>query len=103
MKKLLLTLLVCGFVVVVGCAEKRQPAIQANGQPAASNAAPTHVITADTVYYMSGPQQARPPEGTFKAGTKVTLVQNAGSYSLVRSAGGVRAYVSTASLKAIEK
>ena len=103
MKKLLLTLLIVGFFVVVVCAAKPQPALQAKAHPAAPNAAPTHVVTADTVYYMSGTQQARPPEGTFKAGTKVTLVQNAGSYSLVRSAGGVRAYVSTASLKAIEK
>ncbi len=103
MKILLLTLVVCGCVVAVGCAENASPEIQANGQPAASNAASTHVVTADTVYYMSGPQQARPPEGKFKAGTKVTVVQNAGSYSVVRSEGGVRAYVSTASLKAIEK
>ncbi|MDP6545667.1 MAG: hypothetical protein QGH60_16915 [Phycisphaerae bacterium] len=103
MKQFLLMLLVCGFVLVAGCAEKAQPKIQANGQPVASKAALTHVVTADTVYYMSGPQQARPPEGKFKAGTKVTLLQKAGSYSVVRSEGGVQAHVSTASLKAIEK
>ena len=102
MKTLLLTLLVCGCAVVVGCGNV-QPAMQAEGEPAASNAAPTHVVTADTVYYMSGPQQARPPEGKFKAGTKVTLVENAGSYSVVRSADGIQAYVSAASLEAIEK
>ena len=103
MKTLLLTLVVCGFAAVVGCAENASPEMQAKAQSAASNAAPTHVVTADTVYYMSGPQQARPPEGTFKAGTKVALAESAGSYSLVRSAGGIRAYVSTASLKALEK
>ena len=103
MKKLLLTLLVCGIVLLHGCTEEQQPKIQANGQPAASDAGPTHVVTADTVYYMSGPHQSRPPEGKFKAGTKVTLVQKAGSYSVVRSTGGVQAYVTTASLKAIEK
>jgi|TARA_B100001964_G_scaffold173365_1_gene190945 uncharacterized protein YgiM (DUF1202 family) len=103
MKRLLLTLLVCGFIIAAGCTENAKPAIQVNGQSAISQAALTHVVTTDTVYYMSGPQQARPPEGKFKAGTKVTLVQKAGSYSVVRSAGGVQAYVSTASLKAIEK
>jgi len=103
MSRFLLTLLVCGFVLVVGCVEKAPPKIQVNDQPAASKAAPTHVVTVESVYYMSGPQQARPPEGKFKAGTKVTLLQKAGSYSVVRSVGGVQAYVSTAALKAIEK
>ena len=103
MKKLLLTLIVCGVVLAVGCSEKQPPEIQAQNQQAVSQAAVTHIITADTVYYMSGPQQARPPEGKFKAGTKVTVVQDAGSYSVVRSEGGVQAYVSTASLKAIKK
>lgn len=103
MKKLLLTLLMCGFVLFVGCAKKAPPAKQTKESPAVSKAAPTHVVTTDTVYYMSGPQQARPPEGKFKAGTKVTVVQNAGSYSVVRSVDGVQAYVSTASLEAIEK
>ncbi len=74
-----------------------------NYSSAVSKVVPTHVVTTDTVYYMSGPQQARPPEGKFKAGTKVTVVQNAGSYSVVRSVDGVQAYVSTASLETIEK
>jgi len=94
---------VCGLVLAAGCTETKQPKVQSKDSPAASKAAPTHVVTTETVYYMSGPQQARPPEGKFKAGTKVTLLQKAGSYSVVRSAGGVQAYVSTASLKAIEE
>jgi len=54
-------------------------------------------------YYLTGPQQARPPEGKFKLGTKVKLLRNAGSYSQVQSEGGVTAYVATGALKAIKK
>jgi len=103
MKKLLLTLLACGIVLIAGCGKGDQPSIQPDTRSAVTGTDLTHVITADTVYYMTGPQQARPPEGTFKAGTKVAIIQDAGSYSAVRSADGVQAYVSTASLRALEK
>jgi hypothetical protein len=56
--------------------------------------APERVLSTAAEYYLNGPQQASPPDGTFPAGTKVTLVRDAGSYSLVRSAAGVEAYVS---------
>ena len=61
----------------------------------------THVVTGDTEYYTTGPQQAQPPDGTFTAGTKVRLVEEAGGYSLVESQAGVRAYVAGGSLKLI--
>ncbi len=63
----------------------------------------THVITGDTEYYTTGPQQARPPDGTLAADTKVRLVEEAGSYSLVESQDGVRAYVANGTLKLIEE
>ncbi len=62
----------------------------------------SHTIKFDTMYYLSGPQQSRPPEGSFKAGIKVRLLQNAGSYSLVRSRDGITAYVVSDSLQRIE-
>ena len=62
----------------------------------------THLVAIDTVYYLSGPQQARPPEGTLSAGTKVTLLKEAGSYCRIRSEGGIEAYVSTESLQPLE-
>lgn len=34
----------------------------------------SHVIAAETEYYTTGPQQGRPPDGTFPAGTKVSVV-----------------------------
>ena len=62
----------------------------------------THVVAKDTEYYLSGSQQASPPEGTLPAGTKVTLLEEAGSYCRVRSEGGIEAYVSTDSLQPLE-
>jgi len=53
----------------------------------------SHVIASDSKYYTTGPQQGRPPDGEFPAGTKVDIVEDAGSYVLVRSDGGIEAYV----------
>jgi hypothetical protein len=58
-----------------------------------------HVVAVDTEYYLSGLQQAGPPEGTLSAGTKVALLEEAGSYCRARSEGGIEAYVSTDSLQ----
>ena len=52
----------------------------------------THVIATDAVYYKGGPQQAQPPDGTFKAGTKVALC---GSPPL-SDIGGVKVYAAAA-------
>ncbi len=54
---------------------------------------PSHVITNETEYYTTGPQQGRPPDGKFPADTQVSIVKEAGSYVLVRSQSGVEAYV----------
>jgi hypothetical protein len=61
----------------------------------------THVLTKDEAYYATSPAQARSPDGTLKAGTKVVLLMPRGSYSQVMTADGKRAYVSTASLKPV--
>ena len=53
----------------------------------------SHVIAAETEYYTTGPQQGRPPDGKYPAGTNVSIVEDAGSYVLVRSERGVEAYV----------
>lgn len=67
-----------------------------------SQAAFTHVITAETVYYTTGPQQGRPPDGKFPAGTKVQVLRESGSYSQVRTETETIAYVSTSALKKVE-
>ena len=99
-----------GFVV--GCAEMESPSdtpaenAQTAIEPSNDNQKPsdpadptfTHMITAPTEYYKGGPHQAQPPDGQFKAGTKVNLIEKAGSYSLVRSEDGIEGYVASDAL-----
>ncbi len=62
----------------------------------------THIIqTAGEQYYLNGPQQAQPPDGTFPKGTRVRLIRDAGSYSIVLSESGVTAHVTSTCLKAL--
>ena len=65
-------------------------AIQAQTASISEN---SHVITSETEYYTTGPQQGRPADGKFTAGTKVILVENLGSYALVQLASGLTAYI----------
>ena len=53
----------------------------------------SQMITAETVYYANGPQQGQPPDGRFSAGTKVNVIEQSGSHVLVKSDGGIEAYV----------
>ncbi len=52
-----------------------------------------------TAYYTGGPQQGRPPDGQLEPGTRVKVLENAGSYALIRTADGIEAYVSTAAIQ----
>jgi len=52
------------------------------------------VIRHDTVFYKTGPQQAMPPDGNFEAGTRIEVIETAGSYTLVRAEDGRQGYVS---------
>jgi hypothetical protein len=83
------------MAIVTGCT-KPTPT-----PPAAPAPTFTHTITIDTEYYTDGPQQARPPDGKLKAGTKVNLVQDAGSYCRVKSEDEIEAYVAAGSVKAV--
>jgi hypothetical protein len=60
----------------------------------------THELTQDEPYYFDGPQQQRPPDGTFPSGTKVVLmVYDGGSYCRVADGKGVYAVTAYYSLK----
>jgi len=62
-----------------------------------------HVIAAETEYYESSPAQGRPADGKLKAGTKVIVIEKAGSYVRVKSAAGIIGFVAAGSLKPIEE
>lgn len=82
--------LLCGCFLMAGCAQEQDKKVM-----------PTygdHVLNCDSEYYLTGPQQSTPPNGTFKTGVRVQLIKKAGSYSLVESADGIKAYVSTGAL-----
>ncbi len=116
MHRRLLLLLV--IVFVSGCAsdtpppaptpETPAPAQAETPAPAQAEAPATspqsatfsgHPLSADTVYYLDGPQQSRPPDGTLKAGTKVMVIQDSGSYCRVRSEDGIVAFVAAGSIQ----
>lgn len=83
--------LVWAGLFVSGCAHEQSP--EQPVQDVEPIVAP--VISHDTMFYSSGPQQARPPDGQFKAGTRVMIIQEAGSYTLVRAEDGREGYVAS--------
>lgn len=62
----------------------------------------THIVKVEAEYYFNGPQQARPADGTFASGTVVAVMDKAGSYWVVLSENGVKAFVSADALKEID-
>jgi len=62
----------------------------------------TKTLNETVDYYVGGPQQASPPDGQFPAGTEVQIVERAGSYTLVETADGVRAYVPSSAVGILE-
>ena len=70
--------------------------------PKAPQGEPTHLVVADSQYYANGPQQARPPDGTLKAGTKVFLLEENGSYVMGQTTDGLTGHISASAIKPIE-
>ncbi|NIP86015.1 MAG: hypothetical protein GTO03_10810 [Planctomycetales bacterium] len=63
----------------------------------------THALHKPATFYLGGPQQARPPDGTLAAGTKVRILQQAGSYVEIETDSGLRAFVASDALTKREK
>ncbi len=59
----------------------------------------TYQVVTRTPYYKDGPQQMRPPDGQLEPGTWVRVIQEAGSYVLIETQQGLRAYVDRSALK----
>ncbi len=99
-----ITVVFIGLASAAGCVsdDARSPGDASDEGKKPAGAAYTHVVKAETEYYLSSPAQARPPDGTLREGTKVEVLQDSGSYARVRSDGGIEAYVATAALERLE-
>lgn len=74
------------------------PKLLAPGHAPAAETSFPDVITSSTAYYRDGPQQGRPADGTLAEGTRIRVIADAGSYSVVQTADGIHAYVSTGAI-----
>lgn len=97
-----MVLLLPVWATVTGC--RRDRAVDFDPSEPAPATAPalqrsTHELTKDEVYYLGGPMQGRPPEGTLEAGTRVVVLERMGGYSRVRTEGGVTAWIAHGGLK----
>ncbi|MCL4194778.1 MAG: hypothetical protein KJZ87_23775, partial [Thermoguttaceae bacterium] len=79
--------LALGLILVSRLAWAVEPA----GTVSRSDPAATHEVVSDEPYYKVHPAQGHPAEGNFAVGTKVRLLQEAGSYVFVRSESGIQA------------
>lgn len=61
----------------------------------------THTVTLAVEYYKDGPQQGSPPDGTLESGTKVKIIEEAGSYVLIKASNGVDAFISADAISPI--
>jgi hypothetical protein len=94
------TMALCALALA-GCRRVDQPATSPSGQKQTPPRETwTHELTQDEAWY-EHPAQGRPPDGTMLKGTKVRVLNPAGSYTEVLSDDGVRGYVSSASLRAL--
>jgi hypothetical protein len=57
-----------------------------------------HIVLVDTSYNVSGPAQARPPEGVLRAGIRVRVLEQAGGHARIETEDGVRGYVASDAL-----
>ncbi len=68
-------------------------------EPVEEEPAITYVVLRETEYYRDGPQQGRPADGKLPAGTKVRLIERAGSYVRIQTGPDQVVFISAASLK----
>ena len=83
--------------LVIACAS---PSTHSSGP---ADVKPSSVITKTTPYYKDSPAQPMPADGTFPAGTEVTVLKKMGSFTLVRAVDGTRAYVASSDVAPIAK
>lgn len=88
------------LVLIAGCCAKapNAPDDKAKASPATAPSQWTHELARDEIWY-DHPAQARPPNGTWPSGTKVRMLQEAGSYAQVATEGGQTGYVASDALR----
>ena len=69
----------------------------------AANVRASYVVTKHTAYSKNSPAQPMPADGTFAAGTAVSVVKKIGNYTLVQAADGTRAYVASGDIAPMAK
>ena len=96
--KTLLPLLLISISLFTACTQdQREHTDQAATE--SSNTQQTAYITQDTEYYSDSPAQGRPADGLISKGTKVTIKNNMGSYSLITIPTNVDVYVASNALR----
>ena len=101
-------MMICAAAVMIGTGMGCTPSSKSSNSsntstggstPSAMTAPSTnYVLTKDAQYYKNSPAQPMPPDGTWREGTKVTLVKSMGNYKLVESSDGTKAYVASDAL-----
>jgi len=61
------------------------------------------MITRDTHFYIDGPDQQTPANGTFKRGTRVQILSRHGNMVKVQAIGSLRGYVSAAAVGPVDE
>lgn len=74
-----------------------------NNDAALSPSEVTHTVNIETPYYELGPQQGRPADGVLSSGTKIKLIESAGSYALIVTESGITGYVSVNDIKPVQE
>lgn len=66
----------------------------------------THQTSAAVEYYLAGPQQSAPPDGTLPAGTPLRIISEDGSYTRIAAetdlAGDIEAHIATGAIEPID-
>ncbi|GAB3307606.1 S8/S53 family peptidase [Hymenobacter tenuis] len=62
---------------------------------------PTHLITHETAYYVVGPQQGSPPDGSLTAGTPVVMLDEHSNYCRVQLPDGNAVFVESGALQPV--
>lgn len=91
-----LLLLGAGSLSITGCAS-------GGGSGGGDDRPFNAMITRDTPFFLDGPDQQTPPNGTFRRGTRVRLLSRHGSHVKVEAIGGTTGFVSAMAVGPVDE